>query len=105
MSRKAFETKLNVLFGRLLTRELGLADLGVALHYEEDVEQTVSRILNVTSLDEGVVKKLASVFDKYRDKAMRTPPEQFNPSNVDPIRVEIDREFLKAPKITARDMG
>ena len=58
-------------------------------------------VLDVTSLDHEILKRLAIIFDKYADKVPRRIPEQFNPNKPDPIRLEIDKEFIKtfAPSI------
>ena len=53
-------------------------------------------VLDVTSLDNDTLRKLAEVFDKYADKPLRRIPRQFNPNNPDPVRLGIDKEFVKA---------
>lgn len=54
-------------------------------------------VLDVTSLDVNTLKRLADVFDKYANAPLRRIPEQFNPSNPENnIRLEIDKEFIKA---------
>ena len=53
-------------------------------------------VLDVTKLDEEQAAKLATVFDIYCEKELRRLPEQFDPSNIDPIRKGIDRGFLEA---------
>ena len=52
-------------------------------------------VLDVISLDRDTVKRLADVFDKYANKRLRRIPLQFNPKNPDPVRLEIDINFLK----------
>jgi len=52
------------------------------------------QVLDVTSLEISTLKQLANIFDKYANKSPRRIPEQFNPSNPDPIRLGIDKEFL-----------
>jgi len=54
------------------------------------------KVLNVTSLDTCTLRRLAEVFDKYAEKPLRRIPEQFSPENPDPVRLGIDRDFVKA---------
>jgi hypothetical protein len=60
-------------------------------------------VLNVTSLNNNLLKKLAEVFDNYAEKPLRRIPEQFNPSDPDPIRLGIDRDFIKAMNSSIED--
>jgi hypothetical protein len=53
-------------------------------------------VLDVTSLRHEILTKLAEIFDKYAEKSPRRIPEQFDPSNPDPIRLGIDKDFIKA---------
>jgi hypothetical protein len=53
------------------------------------------KVLNVTTLDSDVLKKLASIFDVYAGSALRRIPEQFDPQNPDPTRLAIDKSFVK----------
>jgi len=53
------------------------------------------KVLNVTTLDSNVLKKLASIFDVYASSALRRIPEQFDPQNPDPTRLAIDKSFVK----------
>mgnify|MGYP000592537979 CR=1 FL=1 len=53
-------------------------------------------VLDVVSLDLDTLKRLAKVFDRYADKTLRRIPQQFNPVSPDPVRFNIDVEFLKA---------
>lgn len=55
----------------------------------------VQPVLDVTKLDEGSVKGLATIFDKYCERNLQRLPQQFNPRDVDPIRRGIDKEFLE----------
>jgi hypothetical protein len=64
------------------------------------IELTITKwklqpILDVTKLDEEKITRLANIFDKYSGKELRRLPEQFEPNNIDPIRKEIDKEFLE----------
>jgi hypothetical protein len=52
-------------------------------------------VLDITSLNRDMLIKLAEVFDKYAEKPLKRIPEQFNPSNPDPVRLGIDRDFIK----------
>jgi len=54
------------------------------------------KVLDVTSLDSNTLRKLSEVFDRYAERTPRRIPEQFNPSNPDPVRLGIDRDFVKA---------
>jgi len=53
------------------------------------------KVLNVASLNNDILKKLEEIFDKYAKKLPRRIPEQFNPNNPDPVRLGIDRDFIK----------
>jgi hypothetical protein len=55
----------------------------------------IVKVLNITSLDLNTLKNLAIVFDAYANKILRRIPEQFNPQNPDPIRLAIDKSFVK----------
>jgi hypothetical protein len=52
-------------------------------------------VLDVTSLDYGVMKRLAEIFDKYADEELKRIPKQFNPTDPDPVRLRMDSEFIK----------
>jgi hypothetical protein len=60
-------------------------------------------VLDVTSLDYGVLKRLAEIFDKYAEKELKRIPKQFNPTDPDPVRLGIDREFIKVLNPTIDD--
>ena len=65
------------------------------------IELTITKwklqpVLNVAQLDEETIGKLTRVFDQYCDKELRRLPDQFNPSDVDPVRKSIDQGFLEA---------
>jgi type I restriction-modification system DNA methylase subunit len=64
-------------------------------------------VLNVMGLDEGKIKRLAAIFDKYCRSDLPRLPEQFNPNNIDPVRKGIDREFLETldVKFTDEDLN
>jgi hypothetical protein len=53
-------------------------------------------VLDVTSLNKKTIDKLANILDKYCNKDLRRLSEQFEPNNVDPVRKNIDTEFLEA---------
>lgn len=61
-------------------------------------------VLDITSLNYDILRKLAEVFDKYAEEPLRRIPEQFNPDNPDPIRLGIDMEFIKAFDPTIDDV-
>jgi len=54
------------------------------------------KVLNITSLNNTTLRRLSEVFDRYAEETPRRIPEQFNPNNPDPVRLGIDREFVKA---------
>jgi hypothetical protein len=56
-------------------------------------------VLDVTRLDEEKIKELAEVFDKYSNKCLQRLPDQFKPDNIDPIRKDIDENFLEVLNI------
>ena len=53
-------------------------------------------VLDITSLPHTTLRKLAEVFDKYAEKPPKRIPEQFKPSDPDPVRLGIDKDFIKA---------
>jgi type I restriction-modification system DNA methylase subunit len=53
-------------------------------------------VLNVMGLDEQKIERFAAVFDKYCRKDLRRLPKQFDPTDIDPVRRGIDKEFLEA---------
>ncbi|MCC6014336.1 MAG: hypothetical protein LM564_01360 [Desulfurococcaceae archaeon] len=54
------------------------------------------KVLDVASLDAATLRRLVEVFDRYAEETPRRIPEQFNPENPDPVRLGIDRDFVKA---------
>jgi len=42
-----------------------------------------------------MLKMLAKVFDEYVNKVLRGIPERFDPQNPDPIKITIDKSFVK----------
>jgi len=59
-------------------------------------------VLDVTRLSKDILEKLAKVFDKNCHRSLRRLPEQFNPDNVDPVRLEIDQGFLNSLDIEVK---
>ena len=53
-------------------------------------------VLDVSSLDDETLKRLATVFDEYANRVPKRIPEQFDPKNPDEVRLGIDIGFLKA---------
>lgn len=53
------------------------------------------KVLDVTALDLDTLKRLAAIFDSYANRAPRRIPDQFNPRDPDPVRLSIDRDFIK----------
>jgi hypothetical protein len=60
-------------------------------------------VLDVTGLSDGLVSKLAEIFDRYCNEELRRLPEQFRPNDTDPIRKKIDMEFLDTLGIRFRE--
>jgi hypothetical protein len=60
-------------------------------------------VLNVMGLDEQKIGRLAAVFDKYCRKDLRRLPKQFDPTDIDPVRRGIDKEFLEALDVKFAD--
>jgi hypothetical protein len=52
-------------------------------------------VLNVKQLDDKIISKLVNIFDSCRRNELNRLPDQFNPDNIDPLRMKIDREFLE----------
>ena len=61
------------------------------------------RTLDVTTLSNDMLRRLAEVFDRYSEKPLRRIPDQFNPNNPDPVRLGIDRDFIKVLDPTLGD--
>jgi hypothetical protein len=53
-------------------------------------------VLEVRGLNVETLRRLAQVFDSYANEATRRTPDQFNLSNPDPVRLGMDRDFIKA---------
>ena len=53
-------------------------------------------VLDVTQLEPEVLKRLAEIFDRYSERELRRLPEQYDPSEIDLVRLSIDSEFLEA---------
>lgn len=49
----------------------------------------VTKVLNVCSLEQEILKCLVAVFDKYADRELKRISEQFNLDNSDPARLGI----------------
>ena len=62
-------------------------------------------VLNIVSLDSGTIDNLVKVFEKYVDKPLKRIPDQFDPNNPDPIRLGIDKEFIKVFKLSLDDLS
>jgi len=56
-------------------------------------------VLDVTKLEGHVIDRLASVFDKYANADMFRLTEQFNLNKIDPVRFNMDKDFLEALSI------
>ena len=53
------------------------------------------KVLDVVALDLATLKRLAEIFDNYANRMLRRIPEQFDPKNPDPVRLAIDKDFVK----------
>jgi hypothetical protein len=62
------------------------------------------QVLDVRSLRADALKRLAEVFDRCAEKVPKRMPEQFDPENPDPVRLEIDKGFVEVlnPSIDER---
>jgi hypothetical protein len=54
------------------------------------------QVLDVRSLGADALKRLSEVFDRCCKRAPRRIPDQFDPRDPDPVRLEIDKGFVKA---------
>jgi hypothetical protein len=61
------------------------------------------RVLDVTALDGGRLRRLAEAFDRHAKTPLERTPRQFNLDNPDPARLSIDRDFVKALDPTLED--
>jgi hypothetical protein len=52
-------------------------------------------VLDISALSLGTLESLAKVFDEYADKALKRIPKQFDPNDPDPVRLGIDKDFIK----------
>jgi hypothetical protein len=93
-AEKAFVLWLNTTWG-ILTVLLGREETEGAWTSLKIGQWRLLKVLDITALKQDILKKLASIFDSYADKILRRIPEQFNPMNPDPIRLDIDRSFIK----------
>ena len=62
-------------------------------------------VLDVRRLESSSLRRIASVFDKYKSASPRRIPEQFDPKDPDPVRTGIDRDFLRALKPSLDEVG
>ncbi len=53
-------------------------------------------IIDIYKLNKDIIERLADLFDRVSNKTLKEIPEQFNFKNIDPVRLEIDKGFLKA---------
>ena len=95
MAEKAFVLWLNTTWG-LLTILVSRGETRGRWTQLKMGQWRLLRVLDVASLSPDILRRLAEVFDKYAERAPRRIPEQFDPSNPDPIRLGMDRDFIKA---------
>jgi hypothetical protein len=93
-AEKSFVLWLNTTWG-MLTALLGREETRGRWTSLKMGQWRLLKVLDITALRQDILKKLASIFDSYADKALRRIPEQFNPQNPDPIRLAIDKSFVK----------
>ncbi|HDM92377.1 MAG TPA: hypothetical protein ENG69_03170 [Candidatus Korarchaeota archaeon] len=60
-------------------------------------------VLDVVELEPEVLRRLAEIFDRYSEREPRRLPEQYDPSEIDPVRLSIDSEFLEAVGVSCRE--
>jgi len=53
----------------------------------------LQQVLDVTKLNEDIIKNLVRVFNKYCKERIGRLPDQFNPEDIDSVRLSIDKEF------------
>jgi hypothetical protein len=92
-AEKAIVLWLNTTWG-LLTVLINRHDRGELIQLDI-ARWRLLRVLDVASLDNDTLKMLADIFDKYAEKPLRRIPEQFNPEDPDPVRLGIDKDFIK----------
>jgi hypothetical protein len=93
-AEKAFVLWLNTTWG-MLTVLLSREETEGAWTELKMGQWRLLKALDVSALSLDMLKMLAKVFDAYADKALRRIPEQFNPQNPDPIRIAMDKSFVK----------
>lgn len=72
------------------------------------IEFTISRwkfqpVLDVSKLSKDEVENLVKVFNDNCERKLRRLPDQFNPTDIDQVRLSIDKGFLEALGIETRD--
>jgi hypothetical protein len=101
-SEKALALWLNTTWG-LLTILVNREETGGQWSELKMAHWRLLRTLDVTTLGNDMLKKLAEVFDRYSENPLRRIPDQFNPDNPDPVRLGIDRDFIKVLDPTLED--
>lgn len=61
-------------------------------------------VLDMTKLKKDVIGALSKTFDKYSIKDMPRLPQQYNPQNIDPVRIAFDKEVMESLGITIDDV-
>jgi hypothetical protein len=56
----------------------------------------LQNILDISKLNEEAIEALSKIFDRYDSSEMVRLPQQYNPENIDPLRLNFDKEVLGA---------
>jgi hypothetical protein len=101
-AEKAFVLWLNTTWG-MLTVLLSREETEGAWTELKMGHWRLLKVLDVSALSLGTLESLAKVFDEHAGKVLRRIPEQFDPDNPDPVRLGIDKGFVKTLLPTVND--
>jgi len=93
-AEKAFVLWLNTTWG-MLTVVLSREETEGAWTSLKIGQWRLLKVLDVSALSLGTLESLAKVFDEYAGKALKRIPEQFDPNDPDPVRLGIDKDFIR----------
>jgi len=63
----------------------------------------LQNVLDITKLKKDAIEALSKTFDRYSTKDMPRLPQQYNPQNIDPMRIAFDKEVMRSLGITIDD--
>ncbi len=63
----------------------------------------LQNILNIYDLNTKVIEKLSKIFDQYSIQKMKRLPKQYDPENIDPIRLALDIDVLEILNIKVNE--